>query len=228
MAWRDALEGRLLDGAVVGPERAPAAPRSPGNLTVGCVVSTDVVVDARLLAVNRGDAGASDRVALLFDHHYLPLCRLASLLLGDAASAEDVVQEAFLRTFSGWLRLRDPERAEHYLTRSVVNLCRSRWRHRDVEQRGNAAAGVTPDGARGWDSDRQDTVITVLAAVRLLPPRQRMTIVLRYYLDLPEAEVAELMGCAMGTVKSQMAKARASLAIALGEGPAAPAEDWLS
>lgn len=188
-----------------------------------------MAIDARLLAVNRSDAGAAGRVAALFDDHYLPLCRLASLLLGDAALAEDVVQEAFLRTFSGWLRLRDPERAEQYLRRSVVNLCRSRWRHRDVEQRGNAAAGVPPDGALSWDTDRQDTIVTVLAAVRLLPPRQRMTIVLRYYLDLPEAEVAELMGCAMGTVKSQMAKARASLATALGEDPAvAPAEDWLS
>jgi RNA polymerase sigma-70 factor (sigma-E family) len=179
--------------------------------------------------VNRSDAGVSDRVAVLFDHHYLPLCRLASLLLGDAALAEDVVQEAFLRTFSGFSRLRDPARAEHYLRRSVVNLCRSRWRHRDVEQRGNAAVGVDPGAARSWDSDRQDVVVTVLAAVRLLPPRQRTTIVLRYYLDLPEAEVAELMGCAMGTVKSQMAKARASLAVALGDDPvAAPAEDWLS
>ena len=89
-------------------------------------------------------SGADERVARLFDQHYLRLCRLASLLLGDATLAEDIVQEAFLRTLSGWLRLREPERAEHYLTRSVVNLCRSRWRHRDVEQRGNAAAGGQP------------------------------------------------------------------------------------
>ena len=121
---------------------------------------------------------------------------------------------------SGWLRLRDPERAEHYLTRSVVNLCRSRWRHRDVEQRGNAAAGRQQGRGPGWDSDRQDTVVVVLDAVRALPPRQRLTIVLAYYLDLPEAKVAQLMGCAPGTVKSQMAKAKASLAVALGEASA--------
>jgi RNA polymerase sigma-70 factor (sigma-E family) len=190
--------------------------------------------------VTRGAARTDDRVARLFDQHYLRLCRLASLLLGDATLAEDVVQEAFLRTLSGWLGLRDPERAEHYLTRSVVNLCRSRWRHRDVEQRGNAAAGGQPGRGPAWDSDRQDTVIDVLEAVRALPPRQRLTIVLAYYLDLPEANVAELMGCARGTVKSQMAKAKASLAVALGEAPALgeppappappapPTKEWLA
>jgi RNA polymerase sigma-70 factor (sigma-E family) len=177
-----------------------------------------VVVDARLLTVTRGDTRAEDRVARLFDHHYLPLCRLASLLLSDAALAEDVVQEAFLQTFSGWWRLRDPDRAEHYLRRSVVNLCRSRWRHRDVEQRGNAAVHARAQREpEGWGSDRQETVMVVLAAVQGLPPRQRETIVLRFYLDLAEAEVAALMGCSVGTVKSQVAKAKAALAVALGK-----------
>jgi RNA polymerase sigma-70 factor (sigma-E family) len=173
------------------------------------------------------DAGAEDRLAVLFDRHYLPLCRLASLLLSDAALAEDVVQEAFLRTFSGWRRLRDPELAERYLRRSVVNLCRSRFRRRDAEHRGNAASDAWADHdphRAGWESDRHDTVMVVLDAVRELPPRQRMSIVLRYYLDLPEAEVARLMGCSTGTVKSQVAKARRALAVTLGmpyepEGP---------
>jgi RNA polymerase sigma-70 factor (sigma-E family) len=164
------------------------------------------------------EAGVQDRVAVLFDHLYLPLCRLAALLLGDASVAEDVVQEAFLRTFSGWARIRDPERAEHYLRRSVVNLCRSRFRHREVEHRGNCLVGNRDErenGRRSWDSDRQDTVVVVLEAVRRLPPRQRMTIVLRYYLDLTEAEVAKLMGCSTGTVKSQVTKAKAALALNL-------------
>lgn len=169
--------------------------------------------------MSRSDAGVDDRVAVLFDHEYLTLCRLACLLLSDAALAEDVVQEAFLRTFSGWRRLRDPERAEAYLRRSVVNLCRSRFRHRDVERRGNARFGLRgelEDGRRSWDSDRHDTVVVVLDAVRRLPPGQRVTVVLRYYLDLPESEVAEAMGCSVGTVKSQMTKAKAALAQSLG------------
>jgi RNA polymerase sigma-70 factor (sigma-E family) len=180
-----------------------------------------VLVDARLLAVTGREPRVEDRVAGLFDLHYLPLCRLACLLLGDSALAEDVVQEAFLRTFAGWKRLRDPERAEQYLRRSVVNLCTSRFRRRGAEQRGNAKFGVgggDEDASRSWSSDRQDTVVVVLAAVRCLPPRQRMSIVLRYYLDLPEAEVAALMGCTTGTVKSQVAKAKATLAFALREG----------
>jgi RNA polymerase sigma-70 factor (sigma-E family) len=173
-----------------------------------------VVFDAGVVVMTSSEAGIEDRVAALFDHMYLPLCRLAALLLGDASIAEDVVQEAFLRTFSGWGRIRDPERAEHYLRRSVVNLCRSRFRHRDVEYRGNFLAGNRDQreiGRRSWDSDRHDTVVVVFEAVRRLPPRQRMTIVLRYYLDLTETEVAKLMGCSTGTVKSQMAKAKAAL-----------------
>ena len=176
------------------------------------------MVDARLLAVTRAEPGVDERVALLFDRHYLPMCRLATLLLSDAAGAEDVVQEAFLRTFSGWRRLRDPERAEQYLRRSVVNQCKSRFRHRDVEHRGNARIGVGDDrdgNRRSLESDRADTVLDVLDAVRLLPPRQRMTIVLRFYLDRSESEVADLMGCSTGTVKSQTAKAKSALAMAL-------------
>jgi RNA polymerase sigma-70 factor (sigma-E family) len=190
-----------------------------------------VVVDARLLAVTRNDVAVEDRVADLFDVHYLPLCRLAGLLLGDGALAEDVVQDAFLRTFSGWWRLRDPDKAERYLRRSVVNLCRSKFRHRDAEHRGNALVALREDRADGPPSragDDQDTVVVVLDAVRSLPPRQRMSIVLRYYLDLPEAEVAVLMGCSTGTVKSQVAKAKLTLAVALGDwgdpGPVPEAE----
>jgi RNA polymerase sigma-70 factor (sigma-E family) len=177
-------------------------------------------MDARLLAVSSSKAEVEDRIADLFDQHYLSLCRLASLLLSDAAMAEDVVQEAFLRTFSGWRRLRDPDLAERYIRQSVVNLCRSRYRHRDAEHRGNAEVGVREDRARRqsrWEGDRQDMVVDVLDAVRCLPPRQRISIVLRYYVDLPEAEVAAAMGCTIGTVKSQVAKAKATLAIALRE-----------
>ncbi len=181
-----------------------------------------MAIDTAVLKVTGREAGAEDRLSVLFDDHYLALCRLAALLLGDSALAEDVVQEAFLRTFAGWWRLRDPSRAEHYLRRSVVNLCRSRFRRREVEQRGNELIHVRDDGdreARPWEGDRQDTVMVVLAAVRDLPPRQRLSVVLRYYLDLPEAEVAALMGCSVGTVKSQVAKAKSALAGALGPEP---------
>ena len=161
------------------------------------------------------DAEATDLLASLFDAHYRSLCRLAYVLLGDPAHAEDVVQEAFLRTFTGLGRLRDRDRADAYLRRSVVNLSRSRLRRRSVEGRGNAAAHqagqlVSPLG--GSDLD-------LLRAVRALPPRQRAAVALFYYADLAESDVASTLGCSVGTVKSQLAKARAALARCLGEEP---------
>jgi RNA polymerase sigma-70 factor (sigma-E family) len=157
-------------------------------------------------------------VSRLFDEHYKGLCRLAGLLLGDSAAAEEVVQEAFLRTFSGWWRVRYPERAQWYLRKSVVNLCRSRLRRRGTEERGNRVTWADTASRTGADSsDLKDDAMMLVEHVRRLPPRQRDAVILRYYEDLPEAEIARTMGCAVGTVKSQLAKARATLARALEE-----------
>ncbi len=155
-------------------------------------------------------------VSALFDQHYAGLCRLASFLLDDRAAAEEAVQDAFVRTFAGWHRLRDPERAHAYLRAAVVNQCRSRGRRRVREERGNLRLwrGETDESS---DTDRSADVMAVLDAVRALPPRQREAVVLRYYEDLPERDVAAALGCSLGTVKSQLAKARASLARLLGE-----------
>lgn len=169
----------------------------------------------------RHERGERDEiVARLFDEHYRGLCRLAGLLLSDSAAAEEVVQEAFLRTFSGWWRVRHPERAQWYLRTSVVNLCRSRLRRRSTEGRGNRATWSDVNrGAAGSGTDPSDDALLLAEVVRRLPPRQRDAVVLRYYEDLPEVEIARILGCAVGTVKSQLSKARASLAIALGEVP---------
>lgn len=70
------------------------------------------------------DARRDDAVVALYREHYAGLCRLATMLLGDATTAEEVVQEAFLRTFAGWRRIRQPDRARWYLRAAVVNLCR--------------------------------------------------------------------------------------------------------
>ena len=161
------------------------------------------------------EAGTTDLLASLFDAHYRSLCRLAYVLLGDPAHAEDVVQEAFLRMFTGIGRLRDRGRADAYLRRSVVNLSRSRLRRRSVEGRGNAAA----HRADRRESPMGGSDLDLLEAVRALPPRQRAAVALFYYADLPESEVASTLGCSIGTVKSQLAKARATLARCLGEEP---------
>ena len=155
---------------------------------------------------------ATDLLSTLFDQHYGSLCRLAYVLLGDGAQAEDVVQEAFLRTFTGFGRLRDRSRADAYLRRSVVNLSRSRLRRRGAEGRSNAAV----HRAERLDELPGRHDLDLLEAVRALPPRQRAAVVLFYYADLPESEVASSLGCSVGTVKSQLAKARATLARCLG------------
>lgn len=157
-------------------------------------------------------------VAALFDEHYAGLCRLATLLLDDPGQAEEAVQEAFLRTFVGWRRLRHPERAGAYLRAAVVNQCRSRGRRRATERRGNQAVwAVTSEDAGAEDPERTGEVLAVLEAVRALPARQREAVVLRYYADLSEADVARALGCAVGTVKSQLSKARTTLSGLLAE-----------
>ncbi len=158
-------------------------------------------------------AGRDAVVGRLFDEHYTGLCRLAALLLGDRAAAEEAVQEAFLRTYAGWWRIRRPEQARWYLRRAVVNQCRSRQRRRTTEDRGNRVVHASERTA----SDRDDPAgraeaLLIADAVRALPPRQREAVVLRYFEDLAEADIARVLGCSAGTVKSQLSKARATLA----------------
>jgi RNA polymerase sigma-70 factor (sigma-E family) len=156
-------------------------------------------------------ADHDDRALLegLFHEHYRGFCRLAALMLDDFGAAEEVVQEAFLRTFSSWWRLRQPERAQWYVRSAVVNLCRSRIRRRGSEEAGNRASWR---GVEEWGGEALDDAMVVLETVRRLPTRQRETVVLFYYEDLSEADVAATLGCSVGTVKSQLSRARAALA----------------
>lgn len=164
--------------------------------------------------------GRDEQVTGLFRAHYAGLWRLATLLLGDAAAAEEAVQEAFARTFAGWWRLRRPEAAQGYLRAAVVNECRSRGRRRSREDRGNRLTWAGERAPSPWQGEQVGEILAVLEAVRALPPRQREAVVLRFYEDLSEAAIARAMGCTVGTVKSQLAKARATLAQALAEPPA--------
>jgi RNA polymerase sigma-70 factor (sigma-E family) len=168
-------------------------------------------------AIVDGRPGRDQQVAELFDRHYQSLRRLASFLLDDPAGAEEVVQEAFLRTYSGWWRIRRPERAGAYLRAAVVNQCRSRGRRRKSEDRGNRVLWTDEDRRAESPTSTSADALDVVAAVRALPPRQREAVVLRYYEDLSEADIARALGCSTGTVKSQLAKARATLSARLGD-----------
>jgi RNA polymerase sigma-70 factor (sigma-E family) len=161
------------------------------------------------VGVDGGDR--NKRIADLFDAHYAGFCRLAYLIVGDRAVAEEVVMDTFVHTFVGWRRIRDLDCCEAYLRRGVVNLSRTRSRRSRVEERSNAATWHAPAPAGGWNQDTHATDSVIWDAVRALPERQRATVALRYYADLSEADIASTLGCSRGTVKSQLAKARATL-----------------
>ncbi len=157
-----------------------------------------------------------EQIAGLFDEHYTRLRDLAYVILGDRNFAEEIVMEAFLKTFTGWGRIRDLDRADAYLRRAVVNLSRSKIRRKVVEARSNAITYRRDERkAPDWDPDIHEESRELWTAVRHLPPRQRACIVLRYVEDLPEGEIAEIMDCSVGTVRSQLSRARRKLETSL-------------
>jgi RNA polymerase sigma-70 factor (sigma-E family) len=155
---------------------------------------------------------ADEAVTRLFAAHYRPLVRLATLLLADAAMAEEVTADAYVGLHTRWRSLRDPDRALAYLRASVVNRSRSALRHRGVVARFVAVARPPAD-----EPSAEITVLgrlrrdELVAALAELPGRQREALVLRYYVDLSEAEIATVMGCSRGAVKSHTARGLAAL-----------------
>lgn len=135
------------------------------------------------------------------------LLRTAWLLTGDWQSAQDLVQAALLRCWPRWDRLHAAG-AEAYVRQAMMNLHRSWWRRR---WRGETPTAQLPDhpDADVWAATDLSEVLR--AALADLPPRQRATVVLRYFDDLTEVQTAAALGCSPGTVKSQTAKALAAL-----------------
>jgi RNA polymerase sigma-70 factor (sigma-E family) len=137
------------------------------------------------------------------------LLRYAHLLTGERASAEDVVQHALAATYRHWRRV-TPTGADAYVRRSILNTYLS-WRRR-ARFRHEHPVEAVPDRsvavAHAVACEERDAMWRALAA---LPPRQRAVLVLRYYEDLSEAEIAQTLGVSTGTVKSQAAKALARL-----------------
>jgi len=136
------------------------------------------------------------------------MVRLAYALTGDQGHAEDVAQTAFTRAYASWPRVSRAGNPEAYVRRIVVNENLNRFRKHRVAERltGTLPESSIPDGTR--DSDERSALI---AALQQLGPRQRAVVVLRYWLDLSETEVATALGCSVGTVKSQASRALASL-----------------
>jgi RNA polymerase sigma-70 factor (sigma-E family) len=159
---------------------------------------------------------AAAAVAALYQHHAVGLIRLAYLMLGDRAGAEDAVQDAFCGLYRHWHRLADQDRALAYVRSSVLNSCRSALRRRTTGRRLLTAyqpPTASAEAAVLGLEERQE----VIRAVRRLPERQREALVLRFYLDLPEREIARLMGLRPSSVRSATARALQALGHALGE-----------
>ena len=155
-------------------------------------------------------------VVELYTEHYRSLVRLAALLVRDTPTAEEVVQDSFIAMHGGWERLRDTEKALAYLRQAVVNRSRSVLRHRTVVDKNMQKP--PPD----MPSAEHGALVLlerseVVAALRGLPERQREALVLRYYADLSEAEIATAMGISRGAVKSHTARGMSALRAALEE-----------
>lgn len=153
---------------------------------------------------------ADEALVALYTAHYRPLVRLAALLLHDVGAAEEVVQDAFVAMHGSWRRLRDPDKALPYLRQAVVNRSRSRLRHLRVEER--HLPRPTPDAASAeYGALVELERAEVMHALAALPARQREALVLRYYADLSEAQIAEAMGISAGAVKSHAHRGLAAL-----------------
>ncbi len=144
----------------------------------------------------------------VYAREYDGLVRLAYVTTGSLGAAEEIVQDVV----AGWLgRAEQVREPSAYLRRAVVSRCTSWVRRRILERRHSGAAEPSPA-----EPVHSDTAV-VRQALRRLKPRQRAAVFLRYYLDLPETEIAEILGCPVGTVKSLLHRSLATMKEYLGD-----------
>lgn len=142
------------------------------------------------------------------------LLRTAYLLTGDHGLAEDLLQTALTKTYLAWARIRDKDSLEAYVRQTMITTQTSWWRRR---WQGETPTATLPESTYDAATATSDERARVFPHLKALPARQRAVIVLRYYEDLPEAEIARLLGCTPGTVKSQAHRGLATLRERLGE-----------
>jgi RNA polymerase sigma-70 factor (sigma-E family) len=167
-----------------------------------------MTLSAEVTAMGRGEQRQRDAdFTAYLAARQSTLLRTAYLITGDAHTAEDVVQSALARLYLSWDRVQRAESPDAYVRRAIVNEAtswwRRAWRRREVATDILPDVAVAPEPTSGGDD--------VWQLVRSLPPRQRAVIVLRYYEQLSEAEIADTLGISPGTVKSQASRALATL-----------------
>ncbi|MEP7036231.1 MAG: SigE family RNA polymerase sigma factor [Actinomycetota bacterium] len=161
---------------------------------------------------------ADSALTELYAAHWSSLVRLAWLLVRDQQLAEETVQDAFVAMHSHWSKLRDPQRALAYLRRAVVNGSRSALRHRTVENRylraetsARTAYGTTTEPSAETRALEHASGERLVGALGRLPRRQREVLTLRYYLDLSEAQIADVLSISAGAVKTHAHRGLAGL-----------------
>jgi RNA polymerase sigma-70 factor (sigma-E family) len=171
-----------------------------------------------MLSTRVDQLAATDRSRIgdLYLRHADAAVRLAYLLTGDLGVAEDIVQDAFIRLAGRLVHLRDPGAFDAYLRTTVVNFSRSYFRRKRLERSylQRARSAVVPEAgspARSME-DREE----LWQALSRLSQRQRAAIVLRFYEDLSEAQVAEILKCRPGTVKSLVSRGLEALRNEMG------------
>jgi RNA polymerase sigma-70 factor (sigma-E family) len=184
----------IQHGVLAAPEQrqAPIEPE---------VADPDITT---LAGAGRDDIGFRDYVAT----RSRALLRTAYLLTGNVADAEDLVQAALAKTYLAWDRIEDRGALDGYVRRAIVNTHISWWRRRRVEE---YPTDEIPDQAVADHAGTSDLQDSMRRAVDRLPQRMRAAVVLRYYEDMTEAEVADVLGVSLGTVKSTVSRAVAKL-----------------
>lgn len=156
------------------------------------------------------DSGSADEFTEFMIGRWHAFVRFGYGLTGDVGLAEDLAQTALARAFAAWPRVRLAADPDAYVRRIMVNSNRSRFRGRRVPE---YLTGSPPDLAISGQVDVDDDVAELRAALLSLPAGQRAVVVLRYWMDLSEAETAVALGCSVGNVKSQAARALAKLRV---------------
>ncbi|MEO3845341.1 MULTISPECIES: SigE family RNA polymerase sigma factor [unclassified Streptomyces] len=200
-----------------GPALRPGSSAAPRGLPV--IAPWSARPAGKKPAADADDAMAEgtsvDHLTETYQTHYRSLLGLAALLLDDLASCEDVVQEAFIRVHSARKRVKDPDKTLAYLRQTVVNLSRSALRRRITGLK--LLSKPMPDMASAeegaYEQLERDQLIQ---AMRGLQRRQREVLVLRYFADMTEAQVAESLGISLGSVKAYGSRGIAALRTAMG------------
>ncbi|MGW7436313.1 SigE family RNA polymerase sigma factor [Streptomyces sp. NPDC054849] len=206
----------ILPVPPAGPAEAPARTSVPirGGLVPAPRDSAEADGSGKSETAEVVAGTTVDHLTATYQAHYRSLLGLAALLLDDTASCEDVVQEAFIRVHSARNRVRDREKTLAYLRQTVVNLSRSALRRRILGLK--LLSKPMPDMASAeegaYDQLERDDLIK---AMRGLQRRQREVLVLRYFADMTEAQVAETLGVSLGSVKAYGSRGIAALRVAM-------------